>query len=80
MSLCTGTRKRAFLLPFLRQAVKNGDATMSEVLSVGLEQIFEPGNILKRVDIVDGMPSPVYATIKDDKEYLYLIIGMLLTA
>lgn len=70
------TRPDDFITPYIGKSY----ADASEVLSVGLEQIFEPGNILKRVDIVDGMPSPVYATIKDDKEYLYLIIGMLLTA
>lgn len=52
----------------------------TEVLSMGLEQIFEPTNMLKRVEWVDGHYEREYATIKEDEEYLYLIVGLILKA
>lgn len=52
----------------------------SEVLSMGLELIFEPTKQLKKVEFINGEYKPIYATIKDDKEFLYLIIGLILKA
>ena len=51
----------------------------SEVLSMGLESIFVPGERghIKRYDHKNDQF--VYATIADDMEYLYFIIGMILT-
>ena len=52
----------------------------SEVLSVGLELVFEPMKQLKKVELINGEYKPIYATIKDDIEFLYLIIGLILKA
>ncbi len=47
---------------------------------MGLEQIFEPTDMLKRVERVDGHYERKNATIKEDEEYLYLIVGLILKA
>ena len=52
----------------------------SEVLSMGLESIFEPTRQIKKVEFINGEYRLTYATIEDDKEYLYLIIGLILKA
>lgn len=70
------TRPDDFISPYIGKSYRGA----SEVLSIGLEQIFEPTDMLKKIDVIDGRSAPVYATIKDDKEYLNLIIGMILTA
>ena len=35
---------------------------------------------LKKVELINGEYKPIYATIKDDIEFLYLIIGLILKA
>lgn len=70
------TRPDDFISPYIGKSYREA----SEVLSMGLEQIFEPTEMLKKRELVDGKFVSVYATIKDDKEYLHLIIGMILTA
>ena len=52
----------------------------SEVLSMGLEQIFSPTYFLKRIDIVDGRAVIERAKITDDEEYFQMILGLILTA
>lgn len=47
---------------------------------MGLEQIFESTDMLKRVERVDGHYERKNATIKEDEEYLYLIVGLILKA
>ncbi|HFE9852641.1 TPA: hypothetical protein ACGBG5_003230 [Enterococcus faecalis] len=67
------TKKDNFISPYIGKNYNNA----SEVLSVGLESIFEPeeNGHLKQIK-----PNGVweYAKITDDPEYLHLIIGMLL--
>lgn len=65
-----------FINPYIGKDYGN-DA--SEVLSMGLESIFVPGEKghIKRYD--SGRNQFVYATITEDMEYLYFIIGMILT-
>jgi SPP1 gp7 family putative phage head morphogenesis protein len=65
-----------FINPYIGKDYGN-DA--SEVLSMGLESIFVPSEIghIKRYDYKNNQF--VYATITDDMEYLYFIIGMILT-
>ena len=65
-----------FINPYIGKDYGN-DA--SEVLSMGLESIFVPGEKghIKRYDSERGQY--VYATIAEDIEYLYFIIGMILT-
>lgn len=40
----------------------------------------EPTKQLKKVELINGEYKPIYATIKDDIEFLYLIIGLILKA
>lgn len=70
------TKPDDFISPYIGK--EYDDAT--EVLSMGLEQIFEPTDMLKRVGLADGHYERKYATIKEDEEYLYLIIGLILKA
>lgn len=65
-----------FINPYIGKDYGN-DA--SEVLSMGLESIFVPGEKghIKRYD--SERDQYVYATIAEDMEYLYFIIGMILT-
>lgn len=70
------TKPDDFISPYIGK--EYDDAT--EVLSMGLEQIFEPTDMLKRVGWADGHYERKYATIKEDEEYLYLIIGLILKA
>lgn len=70
------TKPDDFISPYIGKEYDNA----TEVLSMGLEQIFEPTNMLKRVEWVDGHYERKYATIKEDEEYLYLIIGLILKA
>lgn len=70
------TKPDDFISPYIGK--EYDDAT--EVLSMGLEQIFEPTDMLKRVERVDGHYERKNATIKEDEEYLYLIVGLILKA
>lgn len=68
------TKKDNFISPYIGKEYPNA----SEVLSMGLEQIFQPTSFLRSVtQNKDGTFSSNYAKITDDKEYLYLILGML---
>lgn len=70
------TLKDDFITPYIGKMYDNA----SEVLSVGLESIFEPGEgHLKRVvREKSGRRESVYAKIQEDREYLDLIIGILI--
>ena len=68
------TKPDDFITPYIG---KEYNAT-SEVLSIGLESIFEPTRKAKRTVFINGKNEVIYATIKDNKEYLYLIIGLIL--
>ena len=70
------TKPDDFISPYIGKEYSDA----SEVLSMGLEQIFEPTRRLKKIRIVNGQQQREYATIRDDKEYLYLIVGLLLKA
>lgn len=65
------TKADDFISPYIGKHYE--DAT--EVLSVGLESLFEPGNgqVKKYEDW-----KPVFKKISDDEEYLNLILGILL--
>lgn len=47
---------------------------------MGLEVLYEPSEILKKIEVVDGKYQPIYAKIEDDMEFLYLIVGLILKA
>lgn len=70
------TKPDDFISPYIGKEYDGA----TEVLSMGLEQIFEPTDMLKRVERVDGHYEREYATIKEDEEYLYLIVGLILKA
>lgn len=74
------TKKDDFISPYIGKEYP--DAT--EVLSVGLESIYTPGEKghLKRMERrKDGASySPIYGKISDDKDYLGLILGLLAKA
>lgn len=65
-----------FISPYIGKTYSTGG---TEVLSMGLESVFEPNENgqYKGWDYKTG--KPIWATIKDDEEYLHFIIGMLLT-
>lgn len=69
-------KKDNFITPYIGKTYKGGS---TEVLSVGLESVFEPteNGQYKYWDYKNH--KPVYATIKDDEEFLHFIIGMILT-
>ena len=52
----------------------------SEVLSMGLQAIFEPTEIIKKIEFIDNNYKKIYATIEDDIEFLHLIVGLILKA
>ncbi|MFA6718615.1 MAG: hypothetical protein WCS15_06015, partial [Prevotella sp.] len=65
------TKKDDFINPYIGKEYKNA----TEVLSIGLESVFEPGKgQLKSVTNGDY----VYKLITDDPEYFNLIIGLIL--
>lgn len=70
------TKPDDFITPYIGKDYPDA----SEVLSVGLELVFEPTEQLKKVELINGEYKPIYATIKDDIEFLYLIIGLILKA
>lgn len=70
------TKPDDFISPYIGK--EYGEA--SEVLSMGLEQIFSPTSFVKRVDIVNGRRVAEHAKITDDKEYFYMILGLILEA
>lgn len=66
------TKPDNFISPYIGKSYM--DAT--EVLSMGLESLFEPGNgMLQRID-KNG--KRIYKKITDDEEFLNLIIGLIL--
>lgn len=65
-----------FITPYIGKEYKEA----SEVLSMGLEVLYEPSEILKKIEVVDGKYQPIYAKIEDDMEFLYLIVGLILKA
>lgn len=66
------TKKDDFINPYIGKEYSKG----TEVLSIGLESLFEPGKgQLKAID-EDGKNK--YVKISEDKEYLNLILGLLL--
>lgn len=65
------TRKDNFISPYIGKTYNGA----TEVLSTGLESLFEPGHgLLQKIVNGDG----VYKKITDDTEYLNLIIGLIL--
>ncbi|MDQ8673500.1 phage head morphogenesis protein [Enterococcus faecalis] len=65
------TKKDNFISPYIGKVYPNA----TEVLSVGLESLFEPqGGQLK--SIINGRPIKKYIT--DDEEFLNLVIGLIL--
>lgn len=70
------TKPDDFISPYIGK--EYGEA--SEVLSMGLEQIFSPTSFVKRVEIVNGRRVAEHAKITDDKEYFYMILGLILEA
>ncbi len=69
------TRADDFISPYIG---KDYGESASEVLSMGLESIFEPGN--GKVKKLDEKGRVVYAKITEDKEFLHLIVGLILKA
>lgn len=68
------TKKDDFISPYIGKEYENA----SEVLSMGLESLFEAEPQLKNViKNKDGTFNNYYAKIEDDEEYLHLIIGMI---
>lgn len=68
------TKKDKFIHPYIGKEYSDA----SEVFSMGLEQIFEPTKFVRSVtQNKDGTQTRNYATIIDDEEYMYLILGML---
>lgn len=66
------TKKDDFITPYIGKSYDNA----TEVLSIGLESIFEPGEgQLKNISRSGGFN---YKFIKDDPDYLHLILGLLL--
>lgn len=65
------TLKDDFISPYIGKVYDGA----TEVLSIGLESIFEPGEGLVK-SIENG--NYIYKKITDDKEYLNLIIGLIL--
>ena len=71
------TKKDDFINPYIGKEYTSA----SEVLSMGLEQIYEPTKFVKSISVnSDGTETRNYAIITDDREYLNLIIGLILMA
>lgn len=68
--------KDDFINPYLGKLYDNA----TEVLSVGLESIFEPGegHVKRFTRDKNGQRKIVYGKIQDDEEYLHLILGLLI--
>ena len=69
-------KKDNFISPYIGKTYSDGS---TEVLSMGLESVFEPTEEGQYKGWNYETGKPVWATIKDDHEYLHFIIGMLLT-
>lgn len=66
------TKPDHFISPYIGKSYKEA----TEVLSMGLEGLFEPGNgMLQRID-ENG--KHIYKKITDDEEFLNLIVGLIL--
>ncbi|SEN02222.1 hypothetical protein SAMN05216431_12113 [Ligilactobacillus sp. WC1T17] len=63
------TKKDNFIGPYIGKTYPNA----TEVLSVGLESVFEPQN--GHVKFIDKDGKCHYAKITDDPEYMDLILG-----
>ena len=66
------TKADNFISPYIGK-----ETAGSEVLSMGLESLFEP-QIGQEQKIING--KVVYKKITDDEEYLHLIVGLILKA
>ncbi|TGY57161.1 hypothetical protein, partial [Limosilactobacillus reuteri] len=66
------TKKDNFINPYIGKEYTQG----TEILSVGLESLFEPGKGQLKSISKDGKDE--YVKISEDKEYLNLILGLLL--
>lgn len=70
-------KKDDFISPYIGKVYDNA----TEVLSIGLEQIFEPQEQIKYIHIDEnGRKRSVTSIITDDEEYLHLIIGLIVLA
>lgn len=65
-----------FITPYIGKEYEEA----SEVLSMGLEALYEPSQILKKIEVINGKYQIIYAKIEDDIEFLYLIVGLILKA
>ena len=70
------TKPDNFISPYIGKEYTDA----SEVLSMGLQAIFEPTEIIKKIEFIDNNYKKIYATIEDDIEFLYLIVGLILKA
>lgn len=70
------TKPDNFISPYIGKEYTDA----SEVLSMGLQAIFEPTEIIKKIEFVDNNYKKIYATIEDDIEFLHLIVGLILKA
>ena len=66
------TKKDNFISPYIGKSYSNA----TEVLSMGLESIYEPGE--GQLTKVEKDGAMVYTGIEKDKDYLHLIIGLIL--
>ena len=70
------TKKDNFVSPYIGKDYPDA----SEVLSMGLEGVFCDSEYVKRGARYKGANDAEYARIKDDEEFLKLIIGLILLA
>lgn len=68
------TKPDNFISPYIGKEYTDA----SEVLSMGLQAIFEPTEIIKKIEFIDNNYKKIYATIEDDIEFLHLIVGLIL--
>lgn len=66
------TKKDNFINPYIGKEYQKG----TEVLSIGLESLFEPGE--GQLKEITKAGDSKYVKIKDDKEYMNLVLGLLL--
>lgn len=70
------TKPDNFISPYIGKEYTDA----SEVLSMGLQAIFEPTEIIKKIEFIDNNYKKIYAIIEDDIEFLHLIVGLILKA
>lgn len=70
------TKPDNFISPYIGKEYTDA----SEVLSMGLQAIFEPTEIIKKIEFIDNNYKKIYATIENDIEFLHLIVGLILKA